>query len=160
LLYLANAQFRLAIQGTFLRGGICLGKIYHDQEFIFGPGLVRAYELESGFANFARILIYPHLLKRFQSSSQTALSDYYTQGEDGIWFLDYLFGGFLDSHAYPDPAEPSALNMLEAHRHMIEKKLSQYKTNERVQQKYTWLGLYHNRTVERLIARFANGLSK
>ena len=37
------------------RGGVAIGDIYHDDEAVFGPGLVRAYDIESNVAKFPRI---------------------------------------------------------------------------------------------------------
>jgi len=53
--------------------------------------------------------------------------------------------------------------VLAAHRQMITAKIESIahgmKANERVKQKYLWLALYHNRTIERLQARFGPPLS-
>ena len=39
------------------RGGVAIGDIYHDDEAVFGPGLVRAYDIESNVAKFPRIVV-------------------------------------------------------------------------------------------------------
>jgi hypothetical protein len=39
----ANAQRALAARGTFIRGGIVVGNVYHDGEMIFGPGLISRF---------------------------------------------------------------------------------------------------------------------
>lgn len=41
----------------FVRGAITKGKIYYNKDIIFGPGLIRAYELEENIAIFPRIII-------------------------------------------------------------------------------------------------------
>ena len=37
-----------------MRGAIVKGKLYHDDQIVFGSALVRAYELESTVVNFPR----------------------------------------------------------------------------------------------------------
>jgi hypothetical protein len=44
---LAMLQIAAAMGGFLLRGGVTIGEIVHDDECVFGPGLNRAYELES-----------------------------------------------------------------------------------------------------------------
>lgn len=39
------------------RGGITSGKLIHTDKFLFGPAMNRAYELESKFANYPRIIL-------------------------------------------------------------------------------------------------------
>jgi hypothetical protein len=54
---LAKIQLGLAVEGFFLRGGVTIGALCHDNELIFGPALNRAYCLESGLAIYPRILL-------------------------------------------------------------------------------------------------------
>jgi hypothetical protein len=53
---LTSLSFELLCLGYFVRGAIALGKLYHDDEMVFGDALVRAYELETSVARFPRIL--------------------------------------------------------------------------------------------------------
>lgn len=43
--------------GMLARGGVACGPLIHEDHLIFGPGLVRAYRLESEAAKVARIII-------------------------------------------------------------------------------------------------------
>lgn len=55
LLYsLDKLSFELLDEGYFVRGAIVKGKLYHDDQIVFGSALVRAYELESTVVNFPR----------------------------------------------------------------------------------------------------------
>jgi hypothetical protein len=45
-----------AVQGFFLRAGLTIGSIRHNENMVFGPALNRAYELESS-GGFPRIII-------------------------------------------------------------------------------------------------------
>lgn len=57
----ATVQFGLAVQGFWLRGGVTVGDLYHDEFVVFGPGLVRAHHLESTVATYPRILVDPEI---------------------------------------------------------------------------------------------------
>ena len=57
----AAFQFRAIVSGWPVRGGITVGNLYMDDIFVWGTGLVRAYELESKIAVTPRIVIDPNL---------------------------------------------------------------------------------------------------
>ncbi|MDQ1209766.1 hypothetical protein QE380_002689 [Acinetobacter baylyi] len=69
-LALALLHFQGEIFNKFnvlIRGGITHGKLIHQDDFLFGPAMNRAYELESQFAKNPRIIIDPDLLNaKFQ----------------------------------------------------------------------------------------------
>jgi hypothetical protein len=85
---IALLQVGSAFNGFFLRGGITIGEIIHDSESCFGPGLNRAYELESTVARFPRFVL-------------DADVDFGNIGdlpaiEDGVRFLNPFTLTFLD----------------------------------------------------------------
>ena len=46
------------IEGVLIRGGMCIGEmLVADEGIVFGPGLVKAYDLESKYAVHPRIVI-------------------------------------------------------------------------------------------------------
>jgi hypothetical protein len=47
-----------------LRGGIAVGKLYHDGDVVYGPALVKVHELESEIAVFPRIIMIPSDFER------------------------------------------------------------------------------------------------
>jgi hypothetical protein len=47
----------MVIQGVIFRGRITYGKIFHNEEFVFGPAMIKAYNLEHDVATFPRIVI-------------------------------------------------------------------------------------------------------
>ena len=55
-------QLLLAMAGTFVRGGIALGDIYVSDKMIFGPALIKAYDLERGTAKWPIIAVDPALV--------------------------------------------------------------------------------------------------
>lgn len=57
LTQMAFFQVAAAMNGFLLRGGITVGDLVHDDECVFGPGLNRAYQLESEKALFPRLAV-------------------------------------------------------------------------------------------------------
>lgn len=48
---------RLQYAGLLCRGGLDVGKFYHDEKAAFGPALVKAYELESKHARYPQVVL-------------------------------------------------------------------------------------------------------
>jgi len=102
--YLIWALGRLAIElsesGVFLRGGITKGQLIHKPPTLFGPAMVRAYELESTKAIHPRIIIEESLHSEWLANTPEAgASDDDYAGfarravqldTDGQWFIDYI----------------------------------------------------------------------
>lgn len=86
------AQSLLSYAGLLLRGGISLGKIVHDEEIVYGPGLVNAYELESKLAIYPRIIISEKDLDEIvHQHKQISAKNHYEEfkkDKDGILYLD------------------------------------------------------------------------
>jgi hypothetical protein len=78
---MAVVQLMTAFMGYLMRGGIAIGDIVHDDEVVFGPGLNRAYELESTVAVFPRIVLDPDV------PNVGPFEGFHTV-ENGIAFLD------------------------------------------------------------------------
>lgn len=79
---MALFQLGSAMVGFLLRGGITIGSIVHDEEAVFGPGLNRAYELESRIANYPRFVLDGDVFNEFGNLGDLPVL------EDGIYFLD------------------------------------------------------------------------
>jgi len=150
-------QFSLIWEGIFIRGGVTVGEIHHDESHIFGRGLNKAYYLERDMAIYPRIVIDPdvfHLLEKvplLKSHHHTLpmekqnIRELVRRGSDGWWFLDYLrvMGEEVGNiHNYG--------KFLKLHKQTIVKNLSKFKTLNRDAVKYVWLSLYHNEVVSSL----------
>jgi hypothetical protein len=145
---LAKHQAFLASKGVFVRGAICWGKIYVKvkQGLIFGPGLVQSFDLERALAIFPRIVIEAQLVQRIRGNAEALPpEDCITERDDGVPFVDYLYGNFVNQSKRP-------WELVQNHKRAVEKALAgeDAKRDERVRQKYLWLGRYHNWTLERL----------
>jgi hypothetical protein len=82
-------------EGFFIRGAICRGRLYHDDETVFGDGLVRAYELESQLAKFPRILVAEDVRSDMDRERMPRLWKYHhnnplKKSDDGLFHLNIL----------------------------------------------------------------------
>ena len=65
ILGLVHVQFELALQNIIVRGAVAAGDIVKSWGVLYGPGLVRAYELEQK-ASYPRIIIDPKLFEELK----------------------------------------------------------------------------------------------
>jgi hypothetical protein len=156
-----NMQCELALRDDghspiLIRGAISLGRAeVHPEnpsdELIFGPALVRSYELESIAAIFPRIVIDPEVIRRASVLGNPVFPKYLiTLGEDGVYFVDYLRA--CEEFCWK-PSLVFAGWSLATHKTMIETQLAKLKKDgakESILQKYLWLVNYHNSTITRL----------
>jgi len=71
-------------QGFVLRGGIAAGKLFHQDNVVFGPALIRAYRIEQDEAKFARILVDRSALLASGAHEHNAV----IQDHLGNWIID------------------------------------------------------------------------
>jgi hypothetical protein len=149
-------QVSLIDEGILVRGGITFGDIVKSWGLLYGPGLIRAYELERE-ASVPRVLVDTRLLTkdlRTNSLLRNPDHDYKTEMKyirrlirrdtDGKYFVDYLRAIASEF----DPPE-TYLQFLEFHRKHIVQGLAKFKGDKEVLRKYKWLRAYHNATVAR-----------
>jgi hypothetical protein len=163
LYYLSENQLSLAVEGILIRGAICVDDLVAEREdsIVFGPALVRSYRLEREYAVYPRIVIDRDLIYEAKDEGYIATwQDFYSQGEDGAYFVDYLFGVSLTGLVAGLPGDqPNAEERIRQHRDMIVNFIAKRITgqnrqvSERIKQKWMWLALYHNSTMLRLKKR-------
>lgn len=158
LIELAYIQAELASEGVFLRGGVTIGQVYYNENQIFGPAMIRAYELETDYANYPRIVIDPDVFEfhRCEPALQgdqhdleediAYLNQITTVGDDELRYIDYLkamhpegelsreYKAFLLTHRDHIVAESNKLNGFNKAKH-----------------KYFWLSNYHNKSLSDLV---------
>jgi hypothetical protein len=151
LLNLVHAQYRLIVDGYFMRGGVTIGQISFDDQMVFGPAMVRAYTLEQDFAVYPRIVIDPYVFEVFESdplmindihdvqAEKEYLRQLIRRDSDGIYFVDYLRGMMAE---FDEPG--MEFDFLRLHKDLIVKNASKDKTLDRVSAKYLWVATYHN----------------
>jgi hypothetical protein len=154
LLSLVHVQAKLAERGIFLRGGMTVDDVHMSSGMVFGPGLVRAYELESSMAVYPRIVIDPVVIHAlFENPAMRGhddveedleyVDDLVRQGEDGLFFVDYLKACRSELN---NPGEGFQLKLRE-HAAFITEAAANFKQLTSVKQKYLWLARYHNAVV-------------
>lgn len=157
LLDIVHAQSQLIDFGILIRGGIAFGDIYMKENRIFGPALVRAYDLESNYAKYPRLVLDPALLKEYKTNkllkklghSYEMDSEYVKnlirRGDDGLFYVDY---------ARAVEGELDELEMyqtfLKRHREVIIQAASKYEDISKDLEKYLWLATYHNSVINEI----------
>ncbi|MGA8430057.1 MAG: hypothetical protein WB729_09565 [Candidatus Sulfotelmatobacter sp.] len=143
---LQHIQANLAVNGVFVRGAITRGPLYIDEDLVFGPALIRAYELEQTIAVHPRVVIDPALLESLarDANLDERLSVLYSRflfrGDDIVHSVDYLqIGDHLSER----------LDLLKTHASLVRKGLSEA-TLPAVTSKYRWLASYHDRIVSQV----------
>lgn len=53
---------RLLVRGIFVRGGITIGNLCHEESLVFGPALMEAYRMEQELARYPRVVLSPPAL--------------------------------------------------------------------------------------------------
>jgi hypothetical protein len=149
---LAKIQFELLTtrRRTLIRGGISKGRFHMDKGFVFGPAMVKSYELER-LAIFSRILIDRDLVRELSAHAQPGWKYILRRGEDGVFFINYLNAVLRNETFTPTPIEGRNAK-LAAHKDATEKKLGElWDKKESIRQKGLWLAQYHNSVIEQLM---------
>jgi hypothetical protein len=157
--YLASRQAALVAEGVLMRGGVTVGEMFVDGEesLVFGPALVRSYELERKQAIYPRIVIDRDVAVEAMKVFRNAFDDLIRRGEDGTFFLDYLYGILAVQGDSPTPPGWRE-NLVKAHHRTIEVAIHDgaKRRDEHLKQKYRWVALYHNDAVRRLERRLGS----
>lgn len=86
------AYFQIAAfgRGISIRGGITAGDFFCNDIFVWGKGLLRAYNLENKVAIYPRIVIDANVLPLLPECDDAGHKHHVLTDFDGITFLDYL----------------------------------------------------------------------
>ena len=153
LIDLLHISFTLAWLGFLVRGSVCVGKIFHSKEMVFGPGLVDAYETESKKAIYPRILISKEIVEQvqrinpndyFEPENANYFSDLVKKDLDGVYYIDYI----------GRPAELEMDDSFEYIKYLEKIKIlagnNMKTTTPEVSLKYQWLARKYNLRVKEL----------
>ena len=152
LLDIIHLCFVLMQNGIYVRGGITVGNMIHNENIIWGPAVVKAYELEGQDAVYPRIIVDKQAIERGKELYKRwnpldlnghGLDDLVKLDDDGLYFLDYL--SQRDEFDY----EYDYIRWLECVRKSIEDNLSK-DYSSRIKMKYVWFARYYNKTVKTL----------
>ncbi|MGG2469320.1 hypothetical protein ACOV1W_16470 [Paraclostridium bifermentans] len=143
LLDIIRIQLDLANRGIILRGGVSIGELYHNRETIFGPAMIKAYELESKNAIYPRIILDQKLLDyAYENPSDHHNSEQEMEyilsliemDKDGYWYTDFLSQeGELDYQS-------DIVYIFDKLKEITSKGIKS--SNESVKEKYLWLDSY------------------
>lgn len=143
----AVATFQLAkvLAGRAIRGGITVGDIYCDSNFVDGPALIRAVQLEEKVAKWPRVLIEEDAADviREQWAGKTRPWPFQLAAvdADGRLFVNYLRAS--GPHLVPDIR-------LQNHRDVVTTQLA-IDHPEEVAEKWRWIAGYHNWVVHEFV---------
>ncbi|WP_394537683.1 hypothetical protein PRJ39_16465 [Lysobacter enzymogenes] len=96
---IAFALVDLVEQGFLVRGGVAVGDLVHTDEYLFGPAMNEAYELESRCAVYPRVLVGETLLDAAgkapaehhgEDEERRYVKDYLRKDSDGFFYIDYV----------------------------------------------------------------------
>ncbi|MFQ6755537.1 hypothetical protein V6Z72_14420 [Cereibacter sphaeroides] len=162
---LLHAQIECIGHGVFIRAGVAIGSAHvgvRGEGPIFGPAMVRAYEIETNEAVYPRIVVDTAAYQSFLDDARLRMQQHCLQEEihyvdrllrvdkDGKHFIDYLVASETE---FDSPA--SYFLFLERHAILVRTNLAT--TTTRVREKFEWLAAYHNSVVENILAQFAEG---
>jgi len=165
LLDLLHAQVECIGHGVVIRAGVAIGNAHVGLDGkgpVFGPAMVRAYEIETDEAVHPRIVVDEAAYQSFLDDARLRKPDHDLEEElryvdrllrvdaDGKRFIDYL--GASESE-FDDPA--GYFVFLEKHAGLVRGKLAT--TTGGVRRKFEWLAAYHNSVVDEIVVQFADG---
>jgi hypothetical protein len=90
---IVNAQNLLIHQNCFARGAVTVGKHRQENNLVFGPALIQAYELEQSLASWPRVIIDPLAFSHCGLGAEmfgTLQKVMLEQDQGGITFINYL----------------------------------------------------------------------
>ncbi len=145
-----NLAVNLLWRGFVVRGGIACGKAVHTKEYCFGPAINKAYELESSFAVYPRILVDDSvrsfaIKNPLQDVEEEAEFDELVRHEqDGLLSLNYLGYGkvFDDNNEY-------YLSLCKI-RDILIKNLRRHKDDKKIYVKYSYLLDYYHGVIKQV----------
>ncbi len=139
-------QFKMALKGFFIRGGLSVDKLFMDQNSVYGAALLEAYRLESKVAVNPIVVLCDNTMKLvnkhleyYSRNSAPQLRDV-LKGPDGRYFINYLTECVIEG----DESEFIDMDSLILHKQQIEKALQEYSSIPTVFSKFSWLAAYHN----------------
>lgn len=156
LFVISELYYEFAQQGYFLRGGIDYGLFIDEEEIAVGLPLVVAYELESKYAVYPRIVISDNFADQFQI--------YNTEGEK---VFDYLYADMLIKNSCEIKYLNIFLNVFksdfadrkelffQAFKIALEKNLEENKFKELIYVKYKWLADEFNGFIDNFVNELA-----
>ncbi len=132
-----HLQSSLLVLGILTRGGISKGKLVHEDDMLYGEGIIKAYKLESKAAIYPRILIDNEIIV---CTNDYYRSVFFQQDMDGLWYLNPFSIGLLSGGAdelAADGWDPHEVGLNELKRY-IDKSVSTLTKPDQIA-KWNWI---------------------
>jgi hypothetical protein len=144
--------------GVLVRGGVTIGRVQHDEEIVYGVGVLRAYELESKIADVPRVILDDSVIRACDEfAAIDEIADVYrnariARAKDGQYYLDFLLEVSLFNRADPQNLAvrshqlyAEGMKIRDHLQTMLEKSTS----NPKVNRKIRWIAERWNERVAR-----------
>ena len=146
-----NAQVTMVSEGVFLRGVITVGEIVQSWGIVYGPAVVRAYDLESQKGAPPRVVLDESVHKLPPIIGGALDYALMVTGDGRTAYIDYLCGA-----QWVFKREKEYFTFLRKHRDLVRNGLSKFALAPSVLPKYEWLREYHDRTLVKLGSKAFN----
>lgn len=143
-------SIRLLVRGTFVRGGITVGNLCHEDSLVFGPALIEAHRMEKKLAKYPRIVLSPSVLDLMRCEPPYGgcgahLQQVFRVDDGGIAYLHFLSRNAMEDAGFTDNRRFEALSRI---RSQLAGKIRFYpECSGRVQEKLRWFVHYFNDTI-------------
>jgi hypothetical protein len=150
LFSLQQLELDLLAEGFFVRGAIVKDSLYHDDNMVFGPALIRAYQIESQVARFPRIMITREVMADGLAAPNSDLFlQWIRQAEDGPMYLHVLWKPHIELQKFPPhlgfhDRAPTSFERYLAMASWIRRRFEEVVDNPRHFEKVQWFARYWN----------------
>lgn len=140
---------KLIAKGFLCRGGISIGKLIHNNRFLFGEGMVSAYQMESKTAKYPRVIVENevislahkhHAEQNLPEEELQYVKEIVTQDDDGFYYIDY-FEKIVNQFDYIQNVSGYLINL---------KNQIDVLKQENLNDKYKWLLQKYNHLLKKL----------
>ena len=158
-------QAKFIADELLVRGALCYNELYADERWIYGKGLVNAYEIENNTAIYPRIIIDDTFIEGMKncpivrllgsdSVHELTYNQFMEQGfhkifidNDSDWpYINYLgFWNHLSNNGKFTSDDYDLMAFLKQHKILIENNIDAHKEKKKILQKYLWCRGCHNR---------------
>jgi len=141
---------RLLARGVFIRGGITIGNLCHEESLVFGPALMEAYRMEQELANYPRVVLSPPALALMcveppHGDVGANLQKLFRVDDSGIAYLHLLSNNAMEGAGFAGERRFEALSRI---RSQLAGKFKLYPGWPKpFQEKLRWFVGYFNETV-------------
>jgi len=158
LLDVVHIQLEMMKMGILMRGGLTVGNLCHNDNIVYGPAMIEAYELESKAAIYPRVVVNEEV---FNIAAQIAtafandgkithtaatdevqeMKEMCCKDRDGHWFINFL------SQSLEVNSVDNYFEALATLKNLISQEIEKNKLKPSIFLKYEWLKNYYNEVI-------------